>query len=71
MISLYIHLKINIEATSVVIATGYYDHPNYMNIPGENLQRYFIILKKHIHILISDVVVIGLKIQVLMQHLNL
>jgi thioredoxin reductase (NADPH) len=23
----------------VVIATGYYDHPNYMNIPGENLPK--------------------------------
>jgi thioredoxin reductase (NADPH) len=31
-------------ATYVVIATGYYDHPNYMNIPGEDLgkvQHYF------------------------------
>lgn len=23
----------------VVIATGYYDHPNYLNIPGENLPK--------------------------------
>lgn len=23
----------------VVIATGYYDHPNYMNVPGENLPK--------------------------------
>jgi thioredoxin reductase (NADPH) len=22
-----------------VIATGYYDHPNYMNVPGENLPK--------------------------------
>ena len=26
-------------ATYVVIATGYYDHPNYMNIPGEDLAK--------------------------------
>ncbi|WP_419958319.1 YpdA family putative bacillithiol disulfide reductase [Psychrobacillus psychrotolerans] len=26
-------------ATYVVIATGYYDHPNYMNIPGEELAK--------------------------------
>jgi thioredoxin reductase (NADPH) len=27
------------EALAVVIATGYYDHPNYMNIPGEDLPK--------------------------------
>lgn len=27
------------ETPYVVIATGYYDHPNYLNLPGENLAK--------------------------------
>lgn len=27
------------RAKYVIIATGYYDHPNYMNVPGENLPK--------------------------------
>lgn len=27
------------EAKNVILATGYYDQPNYMNIPGENLDK--------------------------------
>lgn len=36
-----------------IIATGYYDHPNYMNIPVKGFLRYFITLKKAILILIK------------------
>jgi len=31
--------KDSYETPYVVIATGYYDHPNYLNIPGENLPK--------------------------------
>lgn len=31
--------KESYETPYVVIATGYYDHPNYLNIPGENLPK--------------------------------
>lgn len=27
------------DASHVILATGYYDQPNYLNIPGENLQK--------------------------------
>lgn len=36
-----------------IIATGYYDNPNYMNLPGEQLPKVFIISKKAIHTLIK------------------
>ncbi len=29
------------ETSAVVIATGYYDHPNYMNVPGEELPKVY------------------------------
>ena len=47
------------EASYVVIATGYYDNPNYMGIPGENLvkvQHYF---KEGHPLFAQNVVVIG------------
>lgn len=31
--------KDSYETPYVVIATGYYDHPNYLNIPGESLPK--------------------------------
>lgn len=47
------------ETQFVVVATGYYDHPNYMNVPGEDLQKvshYF----KEAHLYFDkDVCVIG------------
>jgi thioredoxin reductase (NADPH) len=49
------------EASSVVIATGYYDHPNYMNIPGESLPKVSHYFKEGHPYFDKDVVVIGLK----------
>lgn len=49
------------EALAVVIATGYYDHPNYMNIPGENLPKVSHYFKEGHPYFDRDVVVIGLK----------
>lgn len=47
------------EAKQVVIATGYYDHPNYMNIPGEDLPKVFHYFKEGHPYFNKDVVVIG------------
>ena len=46
---------------SVVIATGYYDHPNYINVPGEDLPKVFHYFKEAHPYFDKDVVVIGLK----------
>lgn len=43
----------------VIIATGYYDHPNYMNIPGENLEKVFHYFKEAHPYFDTNVVVIG------------
>ncbi|RDI42967.1 YpdA family putative bacillithiol disulfide reductase [Falsibacillus pallidus] len=43
----------------VVVATGYYDHPNMMNIPGENLEKVFHYFKEPHPFFDTDVVVIG------------
>ncbi|WP_433742889.1 YpdA family putative bacillithiol disulfide reductase [Falsibacillus pallidus] len=43
----------------VVVATGYYDHPNMMNIPGENLDKVFHYFKEPHPFFDTDVVVIG------------
>lgn len=43
----------------VVIATGYYDHPNYMNVPGENLSKVFHYFKEAHPYFDKDVVVVG------------
>ncbi|MDQ0232934.1 YpdA family putative bacillithiol disulfide reductase [Metabacillus malikii] len=46
-------------ANHVVIATGYYDHPNYMNVPGEELSKVFHYFKEAHPYFNKDVVVIG------------
>ncbi|MGD6815729.1 YpdA family putative bacillithiol disulfide reductase [Metabacillus sp. 84] len=47
------------NAQSVIIATGYYDHPNYMNIPGENLPKVFHYFSEGHPYFDQDVAVIG------------
>lgn len=47
------------EAAAVVVATGYYDHPNYMNIPGESLSKVYHYFKEAHGYFDTDVVVIG------------
>lgn len=47
------------EAKYVVIATGYYDHPNYMGIPGEDLPKVFHYFKEAHPYYGQRVVVIG------------
>lgn len=49
------------ETTQVVIATGYYDHPNTMNVPGEVLPKVTHYFKEAHPYFDKDVVVIGLK----------
>lgn len=46
-------------ASNVVIATGYYDHPNYMNVPGEDLPKVFHYFKEAHPYFDKDVCVIG------------
>src|SRR5690606_14497216 len=43
----------------VIIATGYYDNPNYMNVPGEDLPKVFHYFKEPHPYFDKDVVVIG------------
>ena len=43
----------------VVIATGYYDQPNFMNIPGEDLPKVFHYFKEAHPFFDTDVLVIG------------
>ncbi|MEM1502052.1 YpdA family putative bacillithiol disulfide reductase [Domibacillus sp. 8LH] len=47
------------ETPYVVIATGYYDHPNYMNIPGEEMEHVFHYFKEAHPFFDTDTVVIG------------
>ncbi|MBO0995362.1 YpdA family putative bacillithiol disulfide reductase [Bacillus sp. SD088] len=47
------------EAKYMIIATGYYDHPNYMNVPGENLDKVLHYFKEGHPYFDTDVVVIG------------
>ncbi|OLN23260.1 hypothetical protein BTO30_04640 [Domibacillus antri] len=47
------------ETPYVVIATGYYDHPNYINIPGEELDKVFHYFKEAHPFFDMDTVVIG------------
>lgn len=47
------------EANYIVIATGYYDHPNYMNIIGEELEKVSHYFKEAHPYFNKDVVVIG------------
>jgi thioredoxin reductase (NADPH) len=46
-------------AKNVVIATGYYDHPNYLNVPGEELPKVSHYFKEAHPYFDKDVVVIG------------
>ncbi|MED3571829.1 YpdA family putative bacillithiol disulfide reductase [Cytobacillus praedii] len=46
-------------AKYVIIATGYYDNPNYMNIPGEELPKVFHYFKEAHPFFDKDVVVVG------------
>ena len=43
----------------VIIATGYYDHPNYMHVPGENSPKVFHYFKEAHPFFDKDVCVIG------------
>lgn len=47
------------EAPYVVIATGYYDSPNYIGIPGEDLPKVYHYFKEAHEFFDTDVVVIG------------
>ncbi|KAA9026152.1 YpdA family putative bacillithiol disulfide reductase [Niallia endozanthoxylica] len=49
------------ETASVVVATGYYDHPNYLHVPGEDLPKVYHYFKEAHPYFDKDVVVIGLK----------
>lgn len=51
--------KAEYEASAVIVATGYYDHPNYMNIPGESLPKVYHYFKEAHGYFDTDVVVIG------------
>lgn len=44
---------------NVIIATGYYDNPNYMNVPGEDLPKVFHYFKEAHPFFDKDVVVVG------------
>lgn len=43
----------------VIIATGYYDHPNYLNVPGENLPKVTHYFKESHPYFDKDVAVVG------------
>ncbi|ANB62014.1 YpdA family putative bacillithiol disulfide reductase [Anoxybacteroides amylolyticum] len=47
------------RAKYVIIATGYYDHPNYMNVPGEDLPKVTHYFKEGHPYYHTDCVVIG------------
>lgn len=51
--------KCTYESTYVVIATGYYDQPNYLDIPGENLGKVYHYFKEGHPFFDMDVAVIG------------
>lgn len=44
---------------NVIIATGYYDHPNYMNIPGENLSKVKHYFKEGHPYFDTDILIVG------------
>ncbi|MBM7584375.1 thioredoxin reductase (NADPH) [Bacillus pakistanensis] len=51
--------KMEYNAKYTIIATGYYDNPNYMGIPGEKLDKVFHYFKEAHPFFDTDVVVIG------------
>ncbi|MEH7355252.1 YpdA family putative bacillithiol disulfide reductase [Neobacillus drentensis] len=56
----HVHTDINTySANFVIIATGYYDHPNFMDVPGEGLPKVFHYFKEAHPYFDKDVCVIG------------
>ncbi|EKN67380.1 YpdA family putative bacillithiol disulfide reductase [Schinkia azotoformans] len=51
--------KTTYESKHIVIATGYYDNPNYMNIPGENLHKVMHYFKEAHPYFNTEVAIIG------------
>ncbi|MCR8851915.1 YpdA family putative bacillithiol disulfide reductase [Lysinibacillus fusiformis] len=51
--------KDHYETPNVIIATGYYDHPNFLNITGEQLPKVFHYFKEGHEFFDTDVLVIG------------
>ncbi|MBM7648014.1 thioredoxin reductase (NADPH) [Bacillus ectoiniformans] len=51
--------KAEYRTSYVIIATGYYDHPNMMDIPGEQLDKVFHYFKEAHPFFDTDVAVIG------------
>ena len=47
------------HARAVVLAIGYYDHPNYINVPGEDLPHVTHAYHEGHHAFQQDVVVVG------------
>ncbi|WP_318508550.1 YpdA family putative bacillithiol disulfide reductase [Bacillus sp. T3] len=47
------------SASNVIIATGYYDHPNYMNVKGEELPKVFHYFKEAHPYFDKNVLVVG------------
>lgn len=47
------------RAPVVIVATGYYDHPNYLNIPGEEQSKVFHYFKEAHPFFDTDVLIIG------------
>ncbi|WP_400248086.1 YpdA family putative bacillithiol disulfide reductase [Niallia sp. JL1B1071] len=51
--------KAEYSAPYIVVATGYYDHPNFMNVPGEELEKVMHYFKEAHPYFNHDVTVIG------------
>lgn len=51
--------KQDYSAKYIIIATGYYDHPNYMNVPGEELPKVSHYFKEGHPFFDKDVMVVG------------
>ncbi|ASK63322.1 hypothetical protein CFK37_14735 [Virgibacillus phasianinus] len=51
--------QVEYKARNVIIATGYYDQPNYMNIPGEDLEKVMHYFKEAHPYFNKNVLVIG------------
>lgn len=51
--------KSEYQAKYMIVATGYYDHPNYLGIPGEELEKVTHYFKEAHPYFDTDVVVIG------------
>ncbi|MBD1378638.1 YpdA family putative bacillithiol disulfide reductase [Metabacillus arenae] len=51
--------KQSYQTKHVIIATGYYDHPNKLNIPGEDLPKVFHYFKEAHPYFDKDIVVVG------------